>query len=94
MAAEDENLFMADPMSDEVGDREIFGYRNMLKIKRGSDEVHIILADATPIGVATFDSAPVGSFLLSSVGGDDATAFLKEATGATGWAAITTAAAG
>jgi len=90
MAAEDENLYMVDPMSDEVGDREVFGYRNMLKIKRGSDEVHVILADATPQSSTVYDSAPAGSLLLNSGGGDDTTAFLKEGSGATAWAAITT----
>jgi len=71
----------------------IFGYSNYSELKSSSGEVaHIILSDETPAAIATYDLAPVGSLLINTAGGNDTTFFIKEATGATGWAAATTGA--
>ena len=92
MADIDEKAYIVNPISDEVGDREEFGYESFISVRRGTANIHIIISDAAPTGVTTFDSAPVGSLCLNVAGGDDTTLFVKEATGATGWAPVTTAA--
>lgn len=94
MADIDEKAYIVNPISDEVGDREEFSYENFVSIRRGTVNVHWIIGDSTPIGVTTWDNAPLGSIFTNSAGGDDATFFIKEATGATGWAAATTGVAG
>lgn len=74
---------------------DIFGYTNFREVRTsGGLKFHEIYADESPIGITTYDSAPVGSRLYSSAGGNDLTMFIKEASGATGWAAVTTGAQG
>ena len=93
MADIDEGLAIVAPMTDEVGNRETFGYENFVAFRRGTVNVHLIVSDAAPTAVTTFDSAPRGSLCLNVAGGNDTTLFVKEATGATGWAPVTTGAA-
>jgi len=94
MAIQDEKVIIVNQMSDEIGDLAVYGYQNFVKFRTDSGkEVHFIVADTTPNGVATWDSSPVGSIFFYTGGGNDTTAWLKETSVAAGWAPITTGAA-
>lgn len=77
---------------DKIG---IFGYTNFIELKDNAataNKIHLIVSDETPAAITTYDLAPVGSLLFNTAGGDDTTLHVKEATGATGWAPVTTGA--
>jgi len=68
-----------------------YGYQNYVPLKdKAGNEVHLILGTGAPSAAATYDSAPLGSLYLNYAGGDGTCGYFKEATGATGWAPITT----
>jgi len=89
----EENL--AELQDDKFG---LFGYVNFSRFVLGSGvtatEFHWIFGTTdTPQGVTIYDSAPSGS-LFSRNNAGVGELFVKEATGATGWAIFTTGAPG
>ena len=72
-----------------------YGYREAISLRVSKahnftkSDVHIIVGEGVPSAVATYDSAPLGSLYLNSLGGNAESSYMKEATGATGWAPIT-----